>query len=167
MIFFPLKLNLQSPLILQGLFCVLLWFRSPMRLEFLPMAVIQRTQAAYSHISIVWNLETLEGLQPSCVLTCSSQAGRELFWGDSSSLETDGDIGVCLCSPSMILFTCQSQPAARDPVPSTQSPVMGSIKMCCGLGSQVTRALFALPSQHSSFFPAPQPLLSWDSGAGK
>lgn len=144
-----------------------LWFRSPMHVTFLPMAVIHRTQAASSYISLVWSLETLEGLQPSCVLTCSSQAGRELFWGDSSSLETDGDIGVCLCSPSVLLFTCQSQPAARDSVRSTEGPVMGSVKMYRVLGSQVTRAQFALLSRHSSFFPAPQPLLSWDSGAGK
>lgn len=132
-----------------------------MRLKFLPMAVIQRTQAASGYISLVWSLETLEGL------TCSSQAGRELFWGDNSSLETDGDIGVCLCSPSVLLFTCQSQPAARDSVPSTEGPVMGSVKMYRVLGSQVTRAQFALLSRHSSFFPAPQPLLSWDYGAGK
>lgn len=64
------------------------------------MVVIQRTQAAYGHIAIVWSLETLEGLQPSCVLTCSSQSARkELFWRDISSFETDGDIGVCLCPP--------------------------------------------------------------------
>lgn len=94
-------------------------------------------------------------------------ARKGLFWRDISSLETNGDIGVCLCSSSMVLFTCQSQPAARDSVPSTQGPVMGSIKMYRVLGSQVTRARFALRSRHSSFFPAPQPLLSWDSGVKK
>lgn len=62
------------------------------------MAVIQRTQAAYGHISIVWSLETLEGLQPFCVLTCSSQPGRGCSGGTSPVLRLMGTLGFA-CVP--------------------------------------------------------------------